>query len=97
MVKSVCIRFFICRFSINSNVFYMNLTNRHQSKKDRAWLFEASAYCNLLINHLDKINRTNKKQSEFMLNFTEKTIDFKNAIDGNYFQTENNYIVEVVV
>ena len=55
----------------------MNLTNRHQSKKDRAWLFEVAAYCNLLINHLDKINRTNKKQSEFMLNFTEKTIDLE--------------------
>lgn len=41
----------------------MNLINRHQSKKDRAWLFEVSAYCNLLINHLDKINRTDKKQS----------------------------------
>lgn len=59
----------------------MNLTNRHQSKKDRAWLFEASAYCNLLINHLDKINRTNKKQSEFMLNFTEKAIDFTKDLE----------------
>ena len=59
----------------------MNLTNRHQNKKDRAWLFEFSAYCNLLVNHLDKINRTDKKQSKFMEDFTETAIDFRNKLE----------------
>lgn len=59
----------------------MNLTNRHQSKKDRAWLFEFSAYCNLLVNHLDKINRTDKKQSKFMEEFTETAIDFRSKLE----------------
>lgn len=59
----------------------MNLTNRHQSKKDRVYLFEVSAYCNLLINHLDKINRTGKKQSKFMEEFTETAIDFRNKLE----------------
>lgn len=59
----------------------MNLRNRHQNKKDKAWLFEFSAYCNLLINHLDKIHRTGKKQSKFMEEFTETAIDFRNKLE----------------
>ena len=76
----------------------MNLTNRHQSKKDRAWLFETSAYCNLLINHLDKINRTNKKQSEFMLNFTEKAVSFtqdlEKVLEISYKENINNTTIQ---
>lgn len=76
----------------------MNLTNRHQSKKDRAWLFEVSAYCNLLINHLDKINRTNKKQSEFMLNFTEKAVSFtkdlEKVLEISYQENINNTTIQ---
>ncbi len=76
----------------------MNLTNRHQNKKDRAWLFEVSAYCNLLINHLDKINRTNKKQSEFMLKFTEKAIDFtkdlEKILEISYQENINNTTIQ---
>ena len=59
----------------------MNLSNRRQSKKDRAWLFEFSAYCNLLINHLDKINNTGKKQSKFMEELTQNAIDFRNKLE----------------
>lgn len=59
----------------------MNLSNRHQNKKDRAWLFEFSAYCNLLVEHLDKISRTEKKQSKFMEEFTETAIDFRNKLE----------------
>lgn len=76
----------------------MNLTNRHQNKKDKAWLFEVSAYCNLLVNHLDKINRTNKKQSEFMLKFTEKTIDFtkdlEKILEISYQENINNTTIQ---
>lgn len=76
----------------------MNLRNRHQNKKDRVWLFEVSAYCNLLINHLDKINRTNKKQSEFMLNFTEKAIDFakdlETILEISYKENINNTTIQ---
>ena len=59
----------------------MNLSNRHQSKKDRAWLFEFSAYCNLLVEHLDKISRTGKKQSKFMEEFTETAVYFRNKLE----------------
>ena len=59
----------------------MNLVNRHQNKKDRAWLFEFTAYCNLLVNHLDSINKTGKKQSKFMEEFTEDAIKFKSKIE----------------
>ena len=76
----------------------MNLTNRHQNKKDKAWLFEVSAYCNLLINHLDKINRTDKKQSEFMLKFTEKAIDFtkdlEKILEISYQENINNTTIQ---
>ena len=76
----------------------MNLTNRHQNKKDRAWLFEVSAYCNLLINHLDKINRTDKKQSEFMLKFTEKALDFtkdlEKILEISYQENINNTTIQ---
>lgn len=76
----------------------MNLTNRHQNKKDRAWLFEVSAYCNLLVNHLDKINRTDKKQSEFMLKFTEKAINFTNDLEKileiSYQENINNTTIQ---
>lgn len=76
----------------------MNLTNRHQSKKDRVWLFEVSAYCNLLVNHLDKINRTDKRQSEFMLNFTEKSIDFtkdlEKILEISYQENINNTTIQ---
>lgn len=72
----------------------MNLINRHQNKKDKAWLFEVSAYCNLLINHLDKINSTNKKQSDFMLKFTEKAVDFtkdlEKILEISYQENINN-------
>ena len=76
----------------------MNLTNRHQNKKDRAWLFEVSAYCNLLINHLEKINRTDKKQSEFMLKFTEKALDFtkdlEKILEISYQENINNTTIQ---
>ena len=76
----------------------MNLRNRHQNKKDRAWLFELSAYCNLLINHLDKINRTDKKQSEFMLKFTNKAIDFNKdlelLLEISYKENINNTTIQ---
>lgn len=76
----------------------MNLTNRHQNKKDKAWLFEVSAYCNLLINHLDRINRTDKKQSEFMLKFTEKALDFtkdlEKILEISYQENINNTTIQ---
>ena len=76
----------------------MNLRNRHQNKKDKAWLFELSSYCNLLINHLDKINRTGKKQSKFMEEFTEKAIDFtkdlETILEISYQENINNTTIQ---
>lgn len=76
----------------------MKLRNRHQNKKDKTWLFEVSAYCNLLINHLDKINRTDKKQSEFMLKFTEKAVDFtkdlEKILEISYQENINNTTIQ---
>ena len=76
----------------------MNLRNRYQNKKDRAWLFELSAYCNLLVNHLDKIKRTDKKQSKFMEEFTETAIDFRNKMEVileiSYQENINNTTIQ---